>query len=158
MNAKVQQIEPRARALAALSTSLGPSALFDLTIEEAYPEADPLHKAFHNLVLVQYQTAPTHTKGGIALSEETRAIIQANQQVVKVIETGPMAFCNRETGDKWIEGAWCKAGDFIRVGKYTQDKWEVRLPAGGVAIFGLVEDLHLRAQVVGNPLDVMVYI
>jgi co-chaperonin GroES (HSP10) len=158
VSAKVQQMEPRAKALAALSTSLGPSTLFDMTLEEAYPEADPLHEPFHNLVLVQYQTAPTHTKGGLALSEETRAVIQANQQVVKVIATGPMAFCNRETGVLWHEGAWCKVGDYIRVGKYTQDKWEVRLASGGVAIFGLVEDLHLRGRVIGDPLAVMVYI
>jgi co-chaperonin GroES (HSP10) len=154
----VAAVSPRAKALAAMSTSMGPSTLFDLTMEEAFPAADPLIKPFHNLVLVQYQTPPTHTKGGLALSEETRTIIQANQQVVKVIDTGPAAFKNRETLEAWKEGAWCKSGDFVRVGKYTQDKWEVRLPNGGVAIFGLVEDLLLRGQCTGNPLDVAVYI
>lgn len=154
----VAKMEPRAKALAALSTSLGPSTLFDLTIDEAYPKADALIKPFHNLVLVQYQTPPTHTKGGLALPEDTRAVIQANQQVVKIIELGAMAFCNRETGVRWIEGAWCKVGEYVRVGKYTQDKWEVRIAGGGVAVFGLVEDLNLRGLITGNPLEVAVYI
>jgi len=159
MSAKVSPIaEPRAKALAAMSTSMGPNALFDMTPEEAYPDADPLHKPYHNCVLVQYQTPPTHTRGGLAIPEETRTVIQANQQVVKVIAMGPMAFCNRETGEPWVEGAWCKVGDFVRVGKYAPDKWEVRIAGGGVAVFGLIEDLHLRAQITGNPLNVAVYI
>jgi co-chaperonin GroES (HSP10) len=159
MSGKVSPIaEPRAKALAAMSTSLGPNALFDMTLDEAYPAGNPLHKPYHNLVLIQYQTAPTHTRGGLAIPEETRSVIQANQQVVKVIDMGPMAFCNRETGELWKEGAWCKVGDFVRVGKYTPDKWEVRIQGGGVAVYGLIEDLYLRAAVVGNPLDVAVYV
>jgi co-chaperonin GroES (HSP10) len=149
---------PRAKALASLSTSMGPNVLFDLTMEEAFPDTDCKHEPFHNTVIVQYPTPKTTTKGGIALIEDTRATIQANMQVVKVIAMGPMAFCNRETGELWHEGAWCKVGEFVRVGKYTPDKWEMRLANGGVAIFGLVEDLQLRARVTCNPLEIMAYI
>jgi co-chaperonin GroES (HSP10) len=153
--------EPRAKALASLSTSLGPNLLFDLTLEEAFPVVDFRHIPLHNTLIVQYPTPKTVSKGGIVVVEETRTIIQANQQIVKVVAVGPVAFKNRETLEQWPEGAWCKEGDFVRVGKYTPDKWEIKLGANGdegVAIFGLIEDLNIRAKVTGDPLTIMAYI
>ena len=154
--------QPRARALAALPTSLGPHVSFDLTLEEAWPaDVDPGIKPFHNLVLVQYPTPKTKTKSGIILSEETRTVVQANSVIVKVIALGPMAFKNRETGVPWVEGAWCKEGDFVRIGKYDPDKWEVlrgKTQDEGVVLFGLAEDLNLKGLVTTNPLSIVAYV
>lgn len=154
--------QPRARALAAVSTSLAPHVSFDLTMDEAWPsDVDPGIKPFHNLVLVQYPTPKMRTASGIILSEETRTVVQANSVIVKVIAMGAVAFCNRETLEPWPEGAWCKKGDFVRVGKYDPDKWEVlrgRSKDDGVVLFGLVEDMNLKGLVTANPLSIVAYV
>lgn len=154
--------QPRARALAAVSTSLGPHISFDLTIEEAWPaDVEPGITPFHNLVLVQYPTPKTKTASGIILSEETRTIVQANSVVVKVIALGPVAFKNRETLEPWPEGAWAKVGDFVRVGKYDPDKWEVlrgKNKDDGIVLFGLVEDMNLKGLVTADPLSIVAYV
>lgn len=152
----------RAHQLAAVSTSLVAHVSFDLTLEEAWPtDVDPGIKPFHNLVLVQYPTPKAKTKSGIILAEETRSVVQANSVVVKVITMGPLAFCNRETGKPWVEGKWCKEGDFVRVGKYDPDKWEVlrgKTKDDGVVVFGLVEDLNLKGKVTADPLSIVAYV
>lgn len=152
----------RASQLAAVSTSLVAHVSFDLTLEEAWPtDVDPGIKPFHNLVLVQYPTPKAKTKSGIILAEETRTIVQANSVVVKVIAMGPVAFRNRETLEMWPEGAWAKVGDFVRVGKYDPDKWEVlrgKTKDDGVVLFGLVEDMNLKGLVTADPLSIVAYV
>ena len=156
-----RNLTSRAKQIAAASTSLSARISFDLTMEEAWPDVAPGIVPFHNLVLVQYPTPKTKTASGIILSEETRTVVQANSVVVKVIALGPVAFCNRETLVPWKEGHWCKKGDFVRVGKYDPDKWEVRLGDNtddGVVVFGLVEDLNLKGLVTANPLSIVAYV
>ena len=156
-----RNLTPRAKQIAAASTSLSPLVAFDLTLEEAWPQVDPGHKPFHNLVLVQYPTPKAQTKSGLYLPEETRTIIQANQVIVKVISLGDVTFCNRETLVPWPEGAWCKGGDFVRVGKYDPDKWEVPLgphKEDGIVVFGFVEDMNLKGLVTCNPLSILAYV
>jgi co-chaperonin GroES (HSP10) len=155
----VPKIEPRAKALASLSTSLAPDLLSDLTVEEAFPDVDCRHIPLHNTLIVQYPRSSVKSKGGLLLVEDTRATNQANVQVVKVISIGPVAFKNRETLEPWPEGAWCQVGDFVRVGKYTPDRWNIPLgPDEGVVMFGLIEDLNIRAKIIGNPLSVPAYV
>jgi co-chaperonin GroES (HSP10) len=152
---------PIRRPAGAASTSQVPAVRFGQTLDEAFPKVDPGHAPFHNLLLVQYPTPKTRTESGIMLPEDTRATIQWNTQTVKVIAIGPVAFCNRDTLEPWPEGAWCKVGEFIRVGKYATDKWEVPLSSNrddGVALFGLVEDKDLRAKVIADPLSIIAFV
>jgi len=78
-----------------------------------------------NLVLVMMRQVPLRTPTGLLIDAETRQTEKDNNQVAKVIALGPLAFHNRDTGKPWPEGAWCKAGDFIRVPKYQGDIWTV---------------------------------
>lgn len=161
MSATAAAAVARSRVSGGAPTSLAPNVVFDLTVEEAFPKVDPLHEPCQNLVLVQYPKPKTKTRSGLILAEETRKIVQANIVIVKVIAVGPVAFKNRETLVPWPEGASCAVGDFIRVGKYDPDKWEVPLGKNqedGVVIFGLVDDTAIRAKVTGDPLSIVAYV
>lgn len=138
--------------------SQAPAVEFEQTLEDAFPSADPQHRPYGSLVLVQSRSPKMKTAGGILLPDETRYTIQWNTQVNKVIAVGPIAFKNRDTQELWPEGAWCEVGDFVRCGKYPLDRWEVKLPDGGFAIFGLVRDLDLLAEVTGDPLSVVAFV
>jgi hypothetical protein len=75
--------------------------------------------------------------------------------VAKVIEVGPLAFKHRDTMVAWPEGAWCSAGDYIRVPKWGGDRWEVEVPGEDdedPALFMILNDHEIIAKVTGNPL------
>jgi co-chaperonin GroES (HSP10) len=101
-----------------------PSLAYD-SIEQAFPDVAPGLRPFGSRVLVQIRTPMRKTRGGIHLPEESRETEQWNTQVAKVIALGPVAYCNRDTLEKWPEGEWCQPGAFIRCPKYGGDRWEV---------------------------------
>lgn len=93
------------------------------SLEDAFPDVNPGVMPTGNLVLVQMRQVPLRTPTGLLLDAETRQTEKDNNQVAKVIAVGPLAFHNRDTGQPWPEGAWCKVGDFVRVPKYQGDVW-----------------------------------
>ena len=93
----------------------------------------------------------------------------------KVIGIGDCCFKNRNTGELWPEGAWYKAGDFVRVPKYGGDRWMVKyehtdlaqrvgnliIPSKTItdhACFAIFKDRDVRAVVTGNPLELRAFI
>ncbi len=144
--------------MGAPSQSFMPVVTSSGTLEEGFPDVDPNFEPFGSLVLLQVRVAKrTISKDSkIELPDEVRATIQANTQVAKVIAHGPLAYCNRNTGEKWPEGAWANPGEFVRIPKYAGDRWEVK-HEDGVVTFVLLKDLELSGRV-PRPLDVVAYV
>ena len=143
------------------SQNLGPSvALFDMTLEEAFPDIDPKQIPFGTKVLVQLRAAKKVTAGGIHLPDEVRETIAANTQVCKVRAVGPMAFKNPNTGKEWPEGPWFKVGDYVRCPKYHGDRFEKPVPGdktGEVVMFATYDHLQFSGMVL-DPLEVVSFI
>jgi len=127
-------------------------------LEEAFPDVDPGVRPFGSRVLVQIRNPRKKSKGGIVLHSETKDTEKWNTQAAKVISMGPLAFRNRNTGDPWPEGEWCKPGEFVRVGKYGGDRWEVDLGESDVALFVIFNDLDIIGLVTGDPLNMKAFI
>lgn len=128
------------------------------SLEEAFPDCDPNFEPYGSLVLLQVRVAKRKVSkdSAIELPDEVRATIQANTQVAKVIAHGPLAYKNRSTGVDWPEGAWARPGEFVRIPRYTGDRWEVK-HEDGVVTFVLLKDLELSGRV-PRPLDVVAYV
>ena len=84
--------------------------------EEAFPPIAPRCRPLGNLVQVMMRVPVYATRGGMYAGEEGRQTQRDNTRVAKVVGVGPLAFRNRNTGELWPEGAWCKVGDYVRVG------------------------------------------
>lgn len=141
----------------AVSSSFMPVSVNSGTMEEAFPDVDPNFEPMGSLVLLQIQCAKGEVgEAKFVLPDETRAIIQANTQVAKVISFGPLAFHNRTTMALWPEGAWVKPGDFVRVPKHGPDRWEIK-HGDGVVVFITMRDLDLPGRI-PRPLEVIAYV
>lgn len=139
------------------SQSFAPVAILGQSLEEAFPVVDPNYKPFGSRVLVQIRSPHHKTKSGIVLAQETKENIQGNTQVAKVISIGPLAYCNRNTGERWPEGAWAQGGEFVRVPKYGGDTFEVKIDQSEVAIFRVFNDLDISGSI-PDPLSVIAYV
>lgn len=131
----------------------------DTTLDEAFPDVDPGLEPFGSRVLVQIRTAKGKTKGGIILASSTKETELWNTQTAKVIAIGSLAFCDRKTGQPWPEGPWFKVGDYIRVPKYSGDKWQV--PIDGTddeALFALYNEVDTLGRVTGDPLKFKAFV
>lgn len=126
-------------------------------IAEAFPDVDPGFDPYGSRLVVQLRSAKTKSKGGIILNTETQETEKWNTQIAKVLRIGPLAFHNRTTMDPWPEGSWCQVGDYVRVPKHLQDRWEVK-HGDNLVLFMIVNDLDLLAKLTGNPLEVKAYI
>lgn len=132
---------------------------FQVELEEAFPHVDPGVEPYGSRVLVQIRRAKSKTAGGILLTADTKETEKWNTQIAKVISMGPLAFKNREKGTNWVEGDWCKPGDFIRINKYGGDRWEVPLGKNEEpALFAIFNDLDLLGRVTGDPLAVKAFV
>lgn len=127
-------------------------------LAQAFPNADPGIQPLGSRILVQIRNPKQKTASGIILDTGTQDVEKWNTQVAKVISVGPLAFKNRDTQQPWPEGAWCKPGDFVRVGKYGGDRWEVPLPNGDVALYVIFNDLDMIGLVTGDPLAVRAFL
>lgn len=143
---------------AAISQSFSPSISTSGLLSNSFPDVDPNFEPFGHLVLLQVRVARERVseESKILIPDEVRHTIQANTQVAKLISHGPLAFHNRTTGVIWPEGAWAKPGDFIRIPKYSGDRWEVKYE-DGVVMFVLLKDLELAGRV-PRPLEVVAYV
>ncbi len=114
----------------------------------AFPEIHPGEWPVGPRVLIQLQTIREKTQGGIVLVEETKEVNRATTQVGKLIATGQIAFCNRDTGQRWPEGVWATNGNIVRIPKYIGTRWERELPNGeGKAVFVLIEDHQIQSVI-----------
>ena len=131
-------------------------------LQESFPAVDPGAKPLGARVLVQLRKAKKRmSKGGIILAEETRDTERAQNPVGKVIAIGPLAFKKRDTMEPWPEGSWGEVGDYIRVPKWTGDKWEIKLGDGIDADsveFMIMNDHEVIAKITGNPLEVRAFV
>ena len=132
------------------------------TLEEAFPEVNPLIKPLGGRVLVQMRAVKEKvTKAGIYIPEETKETEKWNNMVAKVIYIGPLAFRNRDTMVEWPEGIWAKEGDYVRVPKWGGDRWEVDYEINGQkgkALFAMFNDHELIGLVTGDPLQIKAFV
>jgi co-chaperonin GroES (HSP10) len=128
-------------------------------LEEAFPLVDPGAIPLGARVLVQLRTAKKRmTQSGIILPEETRDTERAQNPVAKVIALGPLAFKKRDTMEPWVEGIWCELGDFLRVPKWTGDRWVVPHGDDENVEFMVLNDHEVIAKITGNPLEVRAFV
>lgn len=132
-------------------------------LQEAFPDVDPGMIPLGSRVLVQLRQAKERTRGGIILSDESKASEKWNTQVAIVRALGPVAFRSRKDLETWPEGEWVKEGDFVRVPKYNGDRFEVPFgepnsTAVQLALFVIFNDLEIIGKVTGDPLDVIAFV
>lgn len=129
------------------------------TLEEAFPDVSPNVRPLGNRVLVQIRRTASKTKSGIVIVEETKETVKWNMQVARVVDMGPIAFCNRESGEPWPEGRWVNVGDYVRVPRWGGDRIEVPVQdSTEPVVFVTFQDHELISAVTGNPLEVKTYI
>ena len=133
------------------------------TLEEAFPEVDPLMAPYGARVLVQLRAVKDKvTASGIYIPEETKETEKWNTMIGKVIAIGPLAFKKRESMEPWPEGAWAQVGEFVRVPKWGGDRWEIDFTddhgAKGKCLFTFFNDHELIGKVTGDPRDIKAFI
>ncbi len=117
-------------------------------LEEAFPQIAPGLTPLGARVLVQLRTVREKTQSGIVLVEDTKTFNKANTQLAKLLSVGPIAFCNRETGETWKEGVWAVVGDYVRMPRYGGDRFERKIPGtNDTAIFAIFSDHEIVAKV-----------
>lgn len=133
------------------------------TLEEAFPEVDPLMAPFGGRVLVQLRAVKEKvTSSGIYIPEEVKETEKWNTMIGKVIAIGNLAFRKRESMEPWPEGAWAQIGDFVRVPKWGGDRWEIDFKDSrgvpGKALFTFFNDHELIGRVTGDPRDIKAFL
>jgi co-chaperonin GroES (HSP10) len=132
------------------------------TLEQAFPEIDPLMAPYGARVLVQLRAVKDKvTSSGIYIPEETKETEKWNTMIGKVLAVGPIAFKKRDTMEPWPEGVWCKVGDFVRVPKWGGDRWEIDFEEGGAkgkALFTFFNDHEIIGKVTGDPRDIKAFL
>lgn len=119
------------------------------TLSEAFPEVDPGVKPLGARICIQLKSVKKASSGGILLIEETRETERVQSMIGKVISMGPLCFKNRETATEWPEGTWCKVGDYVRVPRWSGDRFTVPTDNGDEINFSVLNDFELWATV--NP-------
>jgi co-chaperonin GroES (HSP10) len=98
------------------------------TLDEAFPTCDTGITPLGARVLLQLKSVKKASKGGIILVDETRESERVQSMVAKVLALGPIAFKNRDTLSEWGEGLWCSVGDYVRVPRWSGDRFTVPNP------------------------------
>lgn len=121
-------------------------------LESAFPAVPAGIHPLGARVLVQLRSVRSKTNSGLVLARDTRQFNQEMGQFAKVIELGPLAYCNRSTAEPWPEGMWVKAGDIVRVPKYGGDRMIREIPGtDDTTIFCIFDD-----HVIGSKIDLEV--
>ncbi len=137
------------------STDAGNSA----DLQEAFPVVDPGAFPLGARVLVQMRLPKTKmTASGIILAAETVDTEKAQNPIGKVVAIGPLAFKKRDTMEPWPEGSWCEIGDFVRVPKWTGDRWEVKIDDKTNVEFMLMNDHEVIAKLTSDPLQMRAFV
>jgi co-chaperonin GroES (HSP10) len=132
------------------------------TLEQAFPEIDPLMAPYGARVLVQLRAVKDKvTSSGIYIPEETKETEKWNTMIGKVLAVGPIAFKKRDTMEPWPEGVWCKVGDYVRIPKWGGDRWEIDFEDNGIkgkALFTFFNDHEIIGKVTGDPRDIKAFL
>mgnify|MGYP003332035622 FL=1 len=128
-------------------------------VQEAFPVVDPGALPLGARILVQMRLPKKKmTASGIILAEETRDTEKAQNPIGKVVAIGPLAFKKRDTMESWPEGSWCEVGDFVRVPRWTGDRWEVKINKEDTIEFMLMNDHEVIAKLTSNPLEMRAFV
>ena len=128
-------------------------------LQDAFPVVDPGALPLGARVLVQMRLPKKRlSPGGIILAEETRDTEKAQNPIGKVVAIGPLAFKKRDTMESWPEGSWCEIGDFVRVPRWTGDRWEVQIDKETKVEFMLMNDHEVIAKLTCDPLTMRAFV
>lgn len=130
----------------------------DEDVKEAFPDVDPCFRPFGGRIVVQMRLPKKKLSSGIILPEDSRDTERAQTPIGVIRAMGPLAFKNRDTMESWPEGTWAKVGDFVRVPRWTGDRFEKKLDDDTTVEFYIMNDHELIGAVEGNPLDVKAYV
>ena len=125
-----------------------------------FPHVDPKVLPLGVRVLCQLVTNRATSKGGIVLVQETKETNLWNNQVARVLALGPIAFCNRETGEPWREGIWVQPGDFVVIPRWGGQRRTVHHKGSTdePVYFVTCNDHEIIEKVYGNPLELETYV
>ena len=125
-----------------------------------FPAVNPGVLPLGARVLLQLVTIKSVSAGGIVLVEETKETNHWNNQVARVLACGPLAFCNRETGEPWREGIWCEPGDFVVIPRWGGQRRTVhhKGTSDDPVHFVTCNDHEIIEKVIGNPLKMETYV
>lgn len=128
-------------------------------LQDAFPVVDPGALPLGARVLVQMRLPKKKmTESGIILPEETRDTEKAQNPIGKVIAIGPLAFKKRDTMEAWPEGSWAEIGDYVRVPRWTGDRWEVKIDQDTNVEFMLMNDHEVVAKLTCDPLTMRAFV
>jgi co-chaperonin GroES (HSP10) len=128
-------------------------------LQDAFPVVDPGAKPLGARILVQMRLPKKKmTASGIILAAETVDTEKAQNPIGKVVAIGPLAFKKRDTMESWPEGSWCEVGDFVRVPRWTGDRWEIKIDDDTNVEFMLMNDHEVIAKLTSNPLEMRAFV
>jgi co-chaperonin GroES (HSP10) len=128
-------------------------------LQDAFPVVDPGAVPLGARVLVQMRLPKKRmTSSGIILAAETVDTEKAQNPVGKVVAIGPLAFKKRDTMEPWPEGSWVELGDFVRVPRWTGDRWEIQVSKDDVVQFMLMNDHEVIAKLTSDPLEMRAFV
>lgn len=110
-------------------------------IAQCFPAVEYGGKPPGSFVLVQLRMVRNKTAGGIHLADDTLDFQKTQTCLGIVRAVGPIAYCSRQTGDPWPEGAWAKVGQVVMVKRHEGRRFEV--PVKGTedrALFVVLND------------------
>ena len=136
-----------------------PEAGNSADLQDAFPVVDPGAVPLGARVLVQMRLPKRKmTSSGIILAAETVDTEKAQNPIGKVVAIGPLAFKKRDTMESWPEGSWVDVGDYVRVPRWTGDRWEVPVSQDDVVQFMLMNDHEVVAKLTSNPLEMRAFV
>ena len=120
-------------------------------IAKHFPEVEPGCSPCGAQILVQLRTVAQKSAGGIILANETKDFNQHNTRVCRLVKVGHIAFRNRDTGERWREGAWAQIGDVIIMPAWGGFRFEVPiLGSDDKAVFATYSDHEVKLVVHEN--------
>jgi co-chaperonin GroES (HSP10) len=134
---------------------LGP--LYTPAFREAFPDVSAPYSPFGYNVLIQLRQPVMKTRGGIIKPGEVEDTERYRTQAALVRALGVAAYTHRDTGKSWVEGAWCKPGDFVRAPMFGGDRVDITHKVGDDKVkttFVFIKDSDLIALVTGDPLNI----
>lgn len=128
-------------------------------LQDAFPVVDPGAVPLGARVLVQMRLPKKKmTSSGIILAAETVDTEKAQNPVGKVVAIGPLAFKKRDSMEPWPEGSWVEVGDYVRVPRWTGDRWEIPVSKDDVVQFMLMNDHEVIAKLTSDPLEMRAFV